>query len=163
MKNILVEFTDHGAIIHKSESVIEEKKDLPHCLLNPDLSSVSGVSPSYWMLTESGKIAKCSSEEIERRNNHHASIASSASPKMQLIDDLRQELYSDFEVNLNDLKSELYSLINDLNLSVDFIAKTFTENKELNKEKIKQIEKQLTMYKIALIVSTVIALIGALK
>jgi hypothetical protein len=33
MKDILVEFTDNGAIIHKDPSVIASKKDLPYCFL----------------------------------------------------------------------------------------------------------------------------------
>lgn len=162
MKDILVEFTNHGAVIHKKESVISSKKDLPNCILNPDLSAVSGVSPSYWMLTEFGKIIKCSEEEIKKRNEHHSSVVSDVLNKkneLSVINDVAEEL----KLSIKDQEIVLNGKINDLSMSLDFVIKCFRDNKDLNKEKFKELEKQLYMYKIALIVSVIIALIGVFK
>lgn len=68
MKDILVEFTEKGAIIHKDPLVISEKKSLPFCFLNPDLSEVNGISPSYWDYTSTGKIVPASSKKVKQIN-----------------------------------------------------------------------------------------------
>jgi rRNA maturation protein Rpf1 len=45
----LVEFTDKGARVIKDLSQIEEKKGQPNTLLDPDLSHVRNISPSFWV------------------------------------------------------------------------------------------------------------------
>lgn len=47
MKNYLVEFTEKGARIYKDPVIIEQKKNNPNVLLNPELPK--GVSPSFWI------------------------------------------------------------------------------------------------------------------
>lgn len=70
MKDFLVEFTENGAIVHKDPSIIASKKDLPFCFLNPNLSKISGISPSYWAYNN-GEIVPVSAEEKKRRDEHH--------------------------------------------------------------------------------------------
>jgi hypothetical protein len=65
MKDILVEFTEKGAVIHKDPLIISAKKSLPHCFLNPDLSKVSGISPSYWDYSITGQIIPASKEKVK--------------------------------------------------------------------------------------------------
>ena len=45
----LVEFLESGARIIKDPLLIEKKKDLPNVMLNPDVSHLKGVSPSFWV------------------------------------------------------------------------------------------------------------------
>lgn len=45
----LVEFLESGARIIKDPLLIEKKKGLPNVLLNPDLTHLKGVSPSFWV------------------------------------------------------------------------------------------------------------------
>lgn len=45
----LVEFLDIGARIIKDPSLIEAKKGQENVLLNPDISHLKGVSPSFWV------------------------------------------------------------------------------------------------------------------
>lgn len=119
MKNILVEFTEAGAIIHKNPDIIALKMNAPNCVLNPDMSRVSGVSPTFWKLDVFKNIVKCSDEEIQTRLALHKDKQSTPSVNvinMNLLQDVRQEF-----------------------------------------------NKKLHSYKIAIIISIIIALIGALK
>lgn len=45
----LVEFLDIGARVIKDPSLIEAKKGQANVLLNPDISHLKGVSPSFWV------------------------------------------------------------------------------------------------------------------
>jgi len=45
----LVEFLESGARIIKDPLLVQKKKDLPNVILNPDLSHLKGVSPSFWV------------------------------------------------------------------------------------------------------------------
>lgn len=171
MKDILVEFTDYGAIIHKNPSVISSKRDLPYCFFNPDISKVSGVSPSYWVYNKDNEIVPASPEERQRRNEYHKSKSSENTVSLkQTMDSMRQEIADDIDASLTDLyllinetHSKVDNKVNDLSSSLDFTVKCFRDNKDLNKEKFKELEKQLNRYKIALIVLSIIALIGAIK
>jgi hypothetical protein len=45
----LVEFLESGARIIKDPLLVQKKKDLPNVIMNPDLSHLKGVSPSFWV------------------------------------------------------------------------------------------------------------------
>lgn len=45
----LVEFFDIGARVIKDPSLIEAKKGQGNVLLNPDISHLRGISPSFWV------------------------------------------------------------------------------------------------------------------
>jgi hypothetical protein len=45
----LVEFLDSGARIIKDPILVQKKKDLPNVILNPDLTHLKGISPSFWV------------------------------------------------------------------------------------------------------------------
>jgi len=45
----LVEFLESGARIVKDPLLVQKKKDLPNVLVNPDISHLKGVSPSFWV------------------------------------------------------------------------------------------------------------------
>ena len=47
--SFLVEFNPHGARIIKDPVEIEAKKCQDNVLLNPDLSHLRGISPSFWV------------------------------------------------------------------------------------------------------------------
>lgn len=58
MKQVLLEITENGGYFHKDPNVIEEKKGLSNCFLNPDLSHLQGVPPAYYGIDEEGKIIR---------------------------------------------------------------------------------------------------------
>jgi hypothetical protein len=174
MKDILVEFTEYGAIIHKDSAKIESLKDMPHCFFNPDLSNVSGVSPSFWSLDESGTIVKASQEEIARRNEHLTSKPAETPSLKTTLDGVKQEILSEIEVrhqeikqNIDRVKSDYYSISNEINLSLDNkileLIDYVKDLKQKSDDELKTISKQLNVYKLALIVLSIIALIGAIK
>jgi hypothetical protein len=47
--DFLVEFLESGARIIKDPILVEKKKDSPNVILNPDLSHLKGISPSFWV------------------------------------------------------------------------------------------------------------------
>lgn len=47
--DFLVEFSEHGARIIKDPSLIESKKSQPNVLINPEISHLAGISPSFWV------------------------------------------------------------------------------------------------------------------
>jgi len=174
MKDILVEFTEYGAIIHKDSAKIESLKDMPHCFFNPDLSNVSGVSPSFWSLDQSGTIVKASQEEIARRNEYLTSKPAETPSLKTTLDGLKQEILGEMEVrhqeikkNIDRVKSDCYSISNEINLSLDNkileLIDYVKDLKEKSDDELKTISKQLNVYKLALIVLSIIALIGAIK
>jgi hypothetical protein len=174
MKDILIEFTEYGAIIHKDSAKIESLKDLPHCFFNPDLSNVSGVSPSFWSLDENGAIVKASQEEIVRRNEYLTSKPAETPSLKTTLDGLKQEILSEIEVrhqeikqNIDHVKGDCYSISNEINLSLDNkileLIDYVKDLKEKSDDELKTISKQLNVYKLALIVLSIIALIGVIK
>jgi hypothetical protein len=112
MKDILVEFTEYGAIIHKDQKVIESKANDERCFLNPDLSKVVGVSPSFWMLNEYNKIIRCSEEEMQRRKTYHGTVVISDKPAVEKvhIGELKKEFKQKFDLNEENLKAEINRL-----------------------------------------------------
>jgi hypothetical protein len=112
MKDILVEFTEYGAIIHKDQKVIESKSNDDKCFLNPDLSKVVGISPSFWMLNEYNKIVKCSEEEMQRRKTYHGTVVISDKPAVEKvhIGELKKEFKQKFDLNEENLKNEISRL-----------------------------------------------------
>jgi len=174
MKDILVEFTEYGAIIHKDSAKIESLKDMPHCFFNPDLSNVSGVSPSFWSLNESGTIVKASQEEIVRRNEYLTSKPAETPSLKTTLDGVKQEILGEMEVrhqeikqNIDHVKGDCYSISDEINLSLDNkileLINYVKDLKEKSDDELKTISKQLNVYKLALIVLSIIALIGAIK
>lgn len=111
MKDILVEFTDYGAIIHKDPSVISSKKDLPFCFFNPNLSKVSGVSPSYWVYSSDNEIVPASPEEKKRRDEYHKGKPSENTVSLkQTIDLMRQEICDDIQEDINVIQEKIKNL-----------------------------------------------------
>lgn len=47
--DFLVEFLDVGAKIIKDPTIIEAKKNNDNVILNPDISHLIGISPSFWV------------------------------------------------------------------------------------------------------------------
>jgi Asp-tRNA(Asn)/Glu-tRNA(Gln) amidotransferase C subunit len=115
MKDILVEFTDYGAIVHKNPSTILSKKDLPYCFFNPDLSKVSGVSPSYWVYSKEGTINQASPEERKRRDEYHKGkpLENTVSFK-QTLDLMREEISEDIAESIKELSDDISKSIEDL-------------------------------------------------
>ena len=159
MKDILVEFHDYGAIIYKDPATIEIKKDLPNCFLNPDLSKVYGVSPSYWSLNEYNKIIQCSEEEMQRRNTYHTTSITSqqmaaTSPQKVHIEDLREEFKEKFDhkeellrQEINRIKQELAQSTNESQEKIDSLMVELNKNREmLNVSKL-LISKELNRHK----------------
>ena len=178
MKDILIEFTEYGAVIHKDAAIIASLKDVPHCFFNPDLSKVSGVSPSFWALNEAGEIVKASPEEIQRRNDYLTSKPAANPSLKTTLDTLKQEIYSDMEQNIIDLKGNIYSVLNETLAENEKIASNLNKElnqissdvllivkkeQEINNSKFDKLSKQLIMYKIAILILLGIALIGAIK
>ena len=112
MKDILVEFTNNGAFIHKNKATIQEKTGKENCFLNPDLSRVSKISPSFWMLDEYGKIIPCPEEEMKRREAYHS--ATVATPKAAggtiHIGELKKEFKDKFDLNEEKVQLEINRL-----------------------------------------------------
>lgn len=165
MKDILVEFTEYGAIIHKDPAKIEEKKDSPNCFVNPDLSKVYGVSPTFWSLNEYSKIIKCSEEEMQRRNTYHRTVVTTENPKVEKvnIEDLRQEFDEKFGQSeekvrdeLNRLKQELAQSGSSTQEKIDSLIAEINKNKTmLNVSKLAltyEIEKTKKSHKSLIIV-----------
>ncbi len=176
MKDILVEFTEYGAIIHKDSAKIESLKDMPHCFFNPDLSNVSGVSPSFWSLDESGTIVKASQEEIARRNEYLTSKPAETPSLKTTLDGLKQEILGEMETLHKKLASCIYDLqlvdnqiINtfdvkllDIKNELDKNEKLFKKSEELLSLAILEQEKQIKHLKIGLGLSVLLTTILAL-
>lgn len=172
MKDILVEFTEYGAIIHKDSAKIESLKDLPHCFFNPDLSNVSGVSPSFWSLNESGTIVKASQEEIDRRNEYYASKPAETPSLKTTLDGVKQEMLGEMETLHKKIASCIYDLqIADKQIIDTLDAKIFElENQlfqmEVSKEMlylhISEKSKEIKHLKICLGLSVLLTTILAL-
>jgi len=125
MKDILVEFTENGAIVYKSKAVIEEKTGNSNCLLNPDLSRVLKISPSFWMLDEYGKIIPCPEEEMKRRENYHSATVSApkATGGTVHIGELKKEFKEKFDLNEEKVQLEINRLKQDIS-QIDEISQT---------------------------------------
>jgi hypothetical protein len=176
MKDILIEFTEYGAIIHKDSAKIESLKDLPHCFFNPDLSNVSGVSPSFWTLDESGTIVKASQEEIARRNEYLTSKPAETPSLKTTLDGVKQEILGEMEVrhqeikqNIDDLQIVDRQIINtlevkllDIKNDLDKNEKLFKKSEELLSLAILEQEKQIKYLKIGLGLSVLLTTILAL-
>lgn len=176
MKDILVEFTEYGAIIHKDSAKIESLKDVPHCFFNPDLSNVSGVSPSFWSLDQSGTIVKASQEEIARRNEYLTSKPAETPSLKTTLDGLKQEILGEMETLHKKLASCIYDLqlvdnqiINtfdvkllDIKNELDKNEKLFKKSEELLSLAILEQEKQIKHLKIGLGLSVLLTTILAL-
>lgn len=172
MKDILVEFTEYGAIIHKDSAKIESLKDLPHCFFNPDLSNVSGVSPSFWSLDESGTIVKASQEEIARRNEYLTSKPAETPSLKTTLDGVKQEMLGEMETLHKKIASYIYDLqIADKQIIDTLDAKIFElENQlfqmEVSKEMlylhISEKSKEIKHLKICLGLSVLLTTILAL-
>ncbi len=176
MKDILVEFTEYGAIIHKDSAKIESLKDMPHCFFNPDLSNVSGVSPSFWSLDQSGTIVKASQEEIARRNEYLTSKPAETPSLKTTLDGLKQEILGEMETLHKKLASCIYDLqlvdnqiINtfdvkllDIKNELDKNEKLFKKSEELLSLAILEQEKQIKHLKIYLGLSVLLTTILAL-
>jgi glutathionyl-hydroquinone reductase len=176
MKDILVEFTEYGAIIHKDSAKIESLKDLPHCFFNPDLSNVSGVSPSFWSLDESGTIVKASQEEIVRRNEYLTSKPAETPSLKTTLDGLKREILGEMETLHKKIASCIYDLqIADKQIIDTFDAKLLDVKNELDKNEkfskrseellslaILEQEKQIKHLKIGLGLSVLLTTILAL-
>jgi hypothetical protein len=173
MKDILIEFTEYGAIIHKDSAKIESLKDLPHCFFNPDLSNVSGVSPSFWSLDESGTIVKASQEEIVRRNEYLTSKPAETPSLKTTLDGLKQEILGKMEVrhqeikqNIDDLQIVDKQIINtlevkllDIKNALDKDEKQLIVLKDLFNDYCKKQETQIKYLKIALGLSVLLTTI----
>jgi hypothetical protein len=109
MKDILVEFRENGAIVHKDRATIQELVGKKHCFLNPNLSRVAGVSPSYWMLDQYEEIVPCTEEEMQRRDSYHrATVIVSKAPTETLnTNDLKSEFKQKFQMNEELLRFEI--------------------------------------------------------
>jgi len=176
MKDILVEFTEYGAIIHKDSAKIESLKDMPHCFFNPDLSNVSGVSPSFWSLDQSGTIVKASQEEIARRNEYLTSKPAETPSLKTTLDGVKQEILGEMETLHKKLASCIYDLqlvdnqiINtfdvkllDIKNELDKNEKLFKKSEELLSLAILEQEKQIKHLKIGLGLSVLLTTILAL-
>jgi hypothetical protein len=136
MKDILIEFTEYGAIIHKDSAKIESLKDLPHCFFNPDLSNVSGVSPSFWSLDESGTIVKASQEEIVRRNEYLTSKPAETPSLKTTLDGLKQEILEDTQESIKQVSDDILKSIDNLQIADKQIINTLDA-------KIFELENQL--------------------
>ena len=136
MKDILIEFTEYGAIIHKDSAKIESLKDLPHCFFNPDLSNVSGVSPSFWSLEESGTIVKASQEEIVRRNEYLTSKPAETPSLKTTLDGLKQEILEDTQESIKQVSDDILKSIDNLQIADKQIINTLDA-------KIFELENQL--------------------
>jgi hypothetical protein len=180
MKDILVEFTEYGAIIHKDSAKIESLKDLPHCFFNPDLSNVSGVSPSFWSLDQSGTIVKASQEEIARRNEYLTSKPAETPSLKTTLDGVKQEILGEMEVRHQEVNEFINASIEHLKLvdeqiintlevklldmknSLDENKKLFKKSEELLSLAILEQEKQIKYLKIGLGLSVLLTTILAL-
>jgi len=136
MKDILVEFAEYGAIIHKDSAKIESLKDLPHCFFNPDLSNVSGVSPSFWSLDENGTIVKASQEEIVRRNEYLTSKPAETPSLKTTLDGLKQEILEDTQESIKQVSDDILKSIDNLQIANKQIINTLDA-------KISDLENQL--------------------
>ena len=173
MKDIIVEFTEYGAVVHKDAAIIASLKDVPHCFFNPDLSKVSGVSPSFWALNEAGEIVKASPEEIQRRNDYLTSKPAANPSLKTTLDTLKQEVFDKMEMrqeevnaSISDLKSVDEQIINTLEVKLievkdmlDKDEKHLLVLKDLFVQHFDKQEKQIKYLKIALALSVLLTTI----
>lgn len=170
MKDILVEFTDHGAIVHKDPSVIAAKRDLPYCFFNPELSKVAGVSPSYWVCNEDKEIVPASPEERKRRDEYHENKPPENTVSFkQTMDNLLDEVYQELEKNIKDLKCINEQIINTFESKTTQLENDIIKNKEHTLDvkkseieiinKILEQEKHIKLLKIALVINVILTII----
>lgn len=174
MKDILVEFTDHGAIVHKDPSVIAAKRDLPYCFFNPELSKVAGVSPSYWVCNEDKEIVPASPEERKRRDEyHHNKPPENTVSLKQTMDQVLDEVYTDLENDINNVQAKIEELkcidnqiINTLDIKTISLQNQLNTNilelkstKDLLLSELVKQEKQINILKIALGFSVILTIV----
>jgi hypothetical protein len=175
MKDILVEFTDNKAILHKDPLVISSKKDLPYCFLNPDLSKVSGISPSYWVYNKELGIIPASIEEQKRRDEYFNNKPPENEISLsQTLDNMQKTLSSNLKEDINNIYGviqEIKTILNknkeltdcnkeqlEIRINSVFDCFSFFENNQ--KRIINDINKKFKNYKLAIIILFVISLMG---
>lgn len=145
----LVEFLEVGARVIKDPLLIEKKKDLPNVLLNPDLSHLRGVSPSFWVKDGAvvGSLTPEQSRKIvmESLDDGHSYDTIADAPfskdskimaKIEQIDAQQDAKIKKIEFKIVDLVDELYSKIGDLQLDLELQEK-------LHAEQIKSLRKSV--------------------
>jgi DNA-binding transcriptional regulator GbsR (MarR family) len=77
---------------------------------NPDLSKVSGVSPSYWIYAND-EIVQASPEERKRRDEYHNNKPPENTVSFkQVLDDFHQELSNDLQENIKEINNSIEDL-----------------------------------------------------
>jgi hypothetical protein len=102
-KDILVEFGEFGARIHKGSDNIDFYKDSPNCVLNPDLSHVRNISPAFWVYRDNA-VSHCTPEEaaqIIENEKKKAALLSAVNeiPNMEARKKIIEEIVSNMSFN----------------------------------------------------------------
>jgi D-ribose pyranose/furanose isomerase RbsD len=144
MKDLLVEFTDNGAILHKDPAVIEEKKGLPYCFINPDLSNVIKVSPSYWVYNSDGEIVPASPEERKRRDELQSVKPNENTVSLKkTLSKLTEDLTDHCNKNTNKVELTIKEEVENIKSVIDQIANTVEVNKLLFKKGVEENQKYI--------------------
>lgn len=130
--DFLVEFLETGARIIKDPLLIERKKDLPNVLLNPTISHLKGISPSFWI--KNGNVIEHHSAEVSRQmvmesldEDHPFSTPADAPfarssqflAKVQEIDAKQDEQIKNLQTKIMFHHDDMYSKLRELKLDLD--------------------------------------------
>lgn len=128
----LVEFLESGARIIKDPLLVQKKKDLPNVLLNPDLTHLKGVSPSFWVQegdtigtlhpNESLKQVMDSLSEVhpfDRPGDAPFSADSKFISKLDEIDAKHDKGFKHLKEKLLFHNDDIYLKLNDLTLNLE--------------------------------------------
>ena len=133
MSNILVEFKDNGTVrIHKDEQIIADKKDQLNVLLNPNVSHLVGISPSFWKRVGNA-VEKMTEEEImSLKSKLILPIINESTLIKQKIEekaDNFQEIYDKMDASFNIHAKRIENIKNEAKTDIDEV---YTLIKNLN-------------------------------
>jgi hypothetical protein len=128
----LVEFIDSGARVIKDPNLVEKKRNLPNVLVNPKISHLRGISPSFWIkdgegisvkdFNESKKLVMDSIEEFhsfETPKDQPFSSSSKFFIKISEIDAKHDEQTKLLHTKILFHHDDIYSKLRELKLDLD--------------------------------------------
>ena len=151
MKNTLVEFGEYGARIYKDPKIIEQKMSQDNVLVNPDISHLKGISPSFWV--KNGSLIEAITPQEAHKMVFESEVEGGmiAPQKMVSFEEKLREVKKDFDAQrdrhvhylLKALKSERKDLDEELKALEDKIATQMMESEAWVKNRYKKSVKQI--------------------
>ena len=120
----LVEFEQHGARIIKDPIEMESKKGLDNVLLDPDLTHLRGVSPSFWIkrgneITIASEVERGSILEVNAERVKEIEALNQAKFRDQIFSEYKSVMKEDHDALQQKLISDLENFKKEFKLYSD--------------------------------------------